>query len=316
MHIIFTERRNNMGSNSKLAYGSDGRAEILLFAPEQLVLVTDKSSPLYDERVELQVDPALVTSILEHGVLESIVVRKNGEREDGTPIVEVVDGRQRVRAAMEANRLLVEAGKPGTIRVPAVPKRADDKKTIAMMVATNEIRRDDPPVTKARKAQRMIDRGCTMDEVCRAFGCSDQTINLWLKLLETDDSVQKAVEEGELPYTVAARELSKMPRAEQAAALSEMRKNGTTKGRKAEKAARAARNGKSAAAVTTDGERVRSRKRLEAVLSVAENEEDEDKISHAIACTLRWVLGQSIRGIQYNESFPDWTVSVMADQEE
>lgn len=301
-----------MGSNSKNAYAADGRTEALLYLPEQLKLVTDKGHPLYDPRVNLPVSQELVHSILEHGVLENVLVRKNGE-ENGIAVIEVVDGRQRVRAAIEANKALLKAGKK-PIRVPAFIVREDDKTTFGIMVATNEIRQDDDPVTKGEKAQRMLKMGATMEEVCRAFGCSDQSIALYLKTLELHPDVQQRVKSGALALSVAARELSKLSREKQLEVLKEMETHGVTKGKKGEKAARNLRNGKGAREVAAEGDRVRSRRRIEALLAVAEGESGKEAAS--IAVVLRWVLGGSIKKIPYGDSFPLWAISTMADQEE
>ena len=99
-----------MGSDSKKLYGAEGRGELLLFDPNTLTIVSDKKHPLYDERATMPVDERLVESIMKSGVLEPVIVRRNGEDEKGRPIVEVVDGRQRVRAAIIANHRIGEQG--------------------------------------------------------------------------------------------------------------------------------------------------------------------------------------------------------------
>lgn len=76
--------------------------------------------PLYDERIFLPIDEAMVRNIRAFGVIEAINVRKNG------PNVEVVDGRQRVRHARIASQRNVEEGLP-PILVPCLsPIKATD----------------------------------------------------------------------------------------------------------------------------------------------------------------------------------------------
>src|ERR1043165_7254460 len=110
-----------MAKNSIDAYGGKGKTNLLFFDPEDLVLVTDVASPLYYHRENLPVSEALVRNIKAKGVLQAIRVCKNVE----TGKVEVVAGRQRVKAAREANRRLVAEGLE-PVQVPAMVGRAGD----------------------------------------------------------------------------------------------------------------------------------------------------------------------------------------------
>ncbi|EOV8176850.1 hypothetical protein ACOIQQ_001253 [Raoultella planticola] len=40
-----------MAKDSKVVYGASGKTNVLTFEPENLHLVTDKTHPLYDERI-------------------------------------------------------------------------------------------------------------------------------------------------------------------------------------------------------------------------------------------------------------------------
>ena len=42
-----------MAKDSKVVYGASGKTNVLTFEPENLHLVTDKTHPLYDERIHL-----------------------------------------------------------------------------------------------------------------------------------------------------------------------------------------------------------------------------------------------------------------------
>ena len=124
-----------------------------MFSPEDLVLVTDCTHPLYDARVELPVDDALVKSILRYGVIEPVVIAK----EHDMPLV--VDGRQRVKAAREADRISNERG--GTpILVQCVYRQGTERDLFEVLVCANEHRHD------------------------VAFVVQAQTIKNWIKLLE------------------------------------------------------------------------------------------------------------------------------------
>ncbi|MEX7734307.1 hypothetical protein AB7B93_27575 [Klebsiella pneumoniae] len=60
-----------MAKNSIDAYGASGKTNVLMFEPENLFLVIDKTHPLYDERINLPIDEGMVLNIKELGVLWS-----------------------------------------------------------------------------------------------------------------------------------------------------------------------------------------------------------------------------------------------------
>jgi len=251
------QRRQEMGSASTKTYGAEGREEFLLLKPENLVVVTDEEHPLYDERVKLPLSEALVLNVMAHGVKVAIIVRKNGEREDGTPIVEVVDGRQRVRAAIEANKRLVKEGKEPLL-VKAQRERGEAADLFGTMVLTNELRQGDGQLVKARKLQRYLAMGRTEEQAAVTFGVTVPTVKNLLTILELHPKVQKAIEEG-LPTNVA-RPLGKLPQEEQPAALEKLIESGNVKGARGVEAAKNVRAGKKADATKV---RMMSRPQLE-----------------------------------------------------
>ena len=91
-----------MAKNSIDAYGASGKTNVLTFEPENLHLVTDKTHPLYDERVHLPLHEPTVLSIMDQGVLEPIIVWKDPE----TGLTCAVEGRQRVKNTLEALSLI------------------------------------------------------------------------------------------------------------------------------------------------------------------------------------------------------------------
>jgi len=215
------------GINQVQATGSKGRKDLLQFDPDDLVIITDKVHPLYDPRAELPVSESLVLNVKALGVLQPIIVRRNGERADGMATMEVVAGRQRVKAAREANkRIRAEGGAP--MLVGAIVKRGDDASLFATIVAENEARQADSPMGRARKLARYMAFGVSEAEAAVVFNCSESTIRNWLALLDCDKSVQDAVEAGRLPATTAAQQFAKMPREEQAAHLANLVESGAT----------------------------------------------------------------------------------------
>lgn len=233
-----------MGSDAKAGYGAAGRFDGLWFEPEDLVLEEDTTYELYDERMEIAVDENLVLNIMRNGVLQPVLVSKQGVNKEGKPVVVVVAGRQRVRAAREANKRLAAAGKV-LVRVPAVKANTDD--FLGVMISENELRRDDPPMTKARKLARYYATGRNDDDATIQFGVTKESLRQWKILLELHPDVQKAVDHRELPAHVAMK-LQHVPFDEQPAVLEEMRKNGELKGGAGERAARGASGQKPAGA--------------------------------------------------------------------
>jgi len=207
-------------SDVKKAWGALGRGDLLYFDPEDLVEVHDKKSALYDERIHLGLDEAHVLNVMEVGVIEPIVVRRNGENDKGQPIVEVVDGRQRRRWAMEANRRLKKAGRE-LIRVPGITRKGDDADMFGVMITLNEVRKNDDAMTRAHKLKRYLDMGRSEEDAAIRFGKSIATIKNLLSLLEAGPEVQEAVSKGKISIQ-AAKKLSAIPKEEQSSALEQV----------------------------------------------------------------------------------------------
>lgn len=61
-----------MAKDSKLVYGASGKTNVLTFEPENLHLVTDKTHPLYDERIHLPISEAMVLNIMDQAFLSRL----------------------------------------------------------------------------------------------------------------------------------------------------------------------------------------------------------------------------------------------------
>jgi ParB family transcriptional regulator, chromosome partitioning protein len=195
---------------------SEGRADIFRVDPNKLVIVIEPSHPLFDERVSLPVDDALVASIMEHGIRQAVTVRRNGS------LFEVMDGRQRVKAAIQANKSLPKSER---ILVPVTMAKDNDVQAAKIMVALNEIRTQDSPMVQASKAKRLLDRGIPKQEVANQFGKPTSWLAQLMKVLDTDDTVQHAVDKGMIAVTAASK-LAALPRDEQKKAMAELRDSG------------------------------------------------------------------------------------------
>ncbi|RQY60822.1 hypothetical protein DF111_01535 [Burkholderia stagnalis] len=258
-----------MAKNSLDAYGAEGKTNLLFFDPEKLVLVTDKSSPLYDERVHLPVDEAMAHNIDYQGITSPIEISKNPETGD----VEVVIGRQRVKACRLANVWRKGRGAP-LRQVPAVVYKGKREHAIDAIVSENELRRADTPLGRAEKMRQLMAIGRGEDQVAMIFGCRVATVRSTLALTECCAEVQKAVDAGKVPVTHAAK-LSRMKPDDQRAKVRELVSAADTK--HGHERARAQREvmGDTAA-------RMKTRKQINDELSKSAGER---------ADALRWVLG-------------------------
>jgi ParB family chromosome partitioning protein len=187
--------------------------------PNNLVIIgldteDDESHPLFDERVFLSVNEALVRNIMTYGIQHPVIVRRAGTQ------YLVIDGRQRVRAAREAAKLQEAAGEY-KVQVPVREAAGTDSRVVGIMVSTNEQRLDDSILTKAAKAARLLDLTGDIEQVGIAFGRKPKTIEMWISLLNTDPRVQTALRENKLS-TSAALELAKLPREQQVEVLEEV----------------------------------------------------------------------------------------------
>ncbi|WP_430307316.1 ParB/RepB/Spo0J family partition protein [Serratia sarumanii] len=258
-----------MAKNSTEAYGASGKTNVLNFEPERLHLVTDRSHPLYDERIHLPLDEAMVLNIMDQGVLEPIIVWKDPE----TGLSCVVDGRQRVRHAIEANKRLAVAGKD-LLFVPAVTKRGSAVRMAQAMISANEIRRADTPLGRAKKMADALERGHDEEDLSLMFGVGVQTIRATLTLLDATQAVKDAVESGDITVT-QARQLANLTPDEQREKVKEV--EAATVGTKGHEKARRQRQ------VIGDAKpRLKSRKEITKALEGASGD---------YAQALRWVLG-------------------------
>ncbi|MCB9914494.1 MAG: ParB/RepB/Spo0J family partition protein [Planctomycetes bacterium] len=160
-------------------------------------------------------DPAgleeLRDSILQHGVLQPVVVRSI---EGG---YELIAGERRWRCARLA----------GLAEIPAIVREVGDQERLELALVENVQRRDLDAMEKARGYKRMQDGlGLTQEQVAKKVGLKRATVANHLRLLELPGEVQQAVSEG-LITMGHARALLALPTAEeQKAALGRIVREG------------------------------------------------------------------------------------------
>ena len=211
-----------MPKASRDSLNAKGKRDAYMFDPEDLVLVTDEKSSLYDERVNLPVDEALVLNIMfaPDGVPQGVLEPVNAARNTETGKVEVIDGRQRVKAAREANKRLKKKGME-PVWMPAILKRVNAHTSMGMLISSNEHRQDDSPLGKAKKAARYISLGRDESEIATLFGVSIASVKNMLGLLDAPAAVRNAVEAGKIS-TSDGYKLSKLEPEEAKAKVAEL----------------------------------------------------------------------------------------------
>lgn len=210
------------GKSSKDAYGAESTFTGLNIDPEALTIVgldcAESECPeLADpSRIDAPGD-TLVASIAEYGIKEPVLIRKLP-----SGAVAVVDGRQRVMAARKVKAKQKKAGADVTILVPCkVDTAGNAADAAATMIVTNEHRRDDSTLTKARKAAAISAMGHADAKVQTMFGVSRVTLANWRTLLQCTPEILAKIEADEIPATLGF-ELGKLPAADQAKRLAEI----------------------------------------------------------------------------------------------
>ena len=130
-------------------------------------------------------DPAaledLTSSILEHGVLQPIAVRRRGDR------YEIVSGERRWRACREL----------GEKDIPVVVVEADDRKMLELALVENIQRQDLDAIEKARGYHELMESfGLTQEEVATRVSQKRSTVANFLRLLDLPQDLQSLVQSG------------------------------------------------------------------------------------------------------------------------
>lgn len=125
----------------------------------------------------------LARSIKTHGVIQPIVVRKQGSH------YEVVAGERRWRAARIA----------GLSEVPCIVRELTDEQNMLVAIIENVQREDLNPIEEAKGIRAMIeDYELTQDEVAKAVSKSRPYITNALRMLKLPDAVLDMVSAGKL----------------------------------------------------------------------------------------------------------------------
>jgi ParB family chromosome partitioning protein len=125
----------------------------------------------------------LATSIRQHGVVEPIIVRKEGAR------YRIMAGERRWRAAQRA----------GLKEVPALLREATDREAFELALVENLQRADLNAIEEAEAYEVLLaDHGLTQEAIAGRVGKERSTVANALRLLKLPDEVRDAVRGGQL----------------------------------------------------------------------------------------------------------------------
>lgn len=255
--------------------------ELLHLDPDEIVIAgldEDDENVLNDtDRTMKPLREEFIRNVMLMGILQPVRVRRDGPR------YVAVAGRGRIRAAREANKRFVEAGSP-KMKVPALLERGDDGHCVGVMIAENELRSNDGPMTKARKLKRLLDLGKSMEEAALVFGVQVQTLEIWKPLLDLDEKVQEAIDAGQISAN-AASPLAALKRADQRAKIEEIIESG---GRVTARATRAA-------AASSNGQEVKAappKRQVMRMLALPKAKFEEAEIDAEFVRGVKWAIGE------------------------
>lgn len=270
-----------MGRSTVEVFGAEGRRDELMFEPESLIIATEEDHPLYDERAFFTPEPGFIENIRQNGILQAITVSRNPD----TDQVFVVDGRQRVMAAIEANKTTKD--KKERVRIPArwIQWDLSGKSLLSTMIMMNSYRKNDPPSIQAKKIARFRKLGASEKEIAEAINVNVQTIGNYLKLLEGTTELREAVDAGEVPKA-EAYELATRSVEEQKALVPQIRQV-----MKENKGKRTGKKKQEIRQILGKGPGMRSKREL---LEMQERAKHIDTVavSQLIIATLDWVMGK------------------------
>lgn len=285
----------------------ESRGDAYIMRAERLTVITDKANPFYEPRADLPLDHPKMLWLIESmkaeatdpknrgcGNIDDLLIRKNGKDSNGKDIYEVIDGRQRVKAAREINRQYAEMEKPPIFLSCRYRSVTEEKDFLRIMATRNECRIETPPSMIAIQVDRLIESGGTWKEAERAFAKPEATLRELLKIARLCEDVHKAVDAEKISVS-AATKFEDMSVQAQRTALRELLESGEkiTPKKAAQKAASTPCADGGIPAPKIKPPRLKTRKEIEARIAVfregIENNAHENRI---FISALEWVLGK------------------------
>lgn len=186
---IGTERKNNMeqqklGRGLAAIFGDESESQsetepIGMVDIDLIVPNADQPRKFFDEEKILE----LKNSIVQHGILQPLAVRKNGNN------YEIIAGERRWRAAKLA----------GLKQVPVNIVSCDDNQALTMSLVENIQRADLNPIEEAEAMRTIMQSsGCTQNDLANMIDKSRSYVTNSLRLLSLPDKIQDLIKIGRL----------------------------------------------------------------------------------------------------------------------
>ncbi|HEY7544062.1 MAG TPA: ParB/RepB/Spo0J family partition protein [Blastocatellia bacterium] len=174
-----TRKALGKGLSALFTQTSQLESELIEIAIDQLDPTADQPRQSFrDDRLD-----ELARSMKTSGVLQPLVVRRNGER------FQIIAGERRWRAAQRA----------GLHRVPCIVKSVPEESMLEISLIENIQREELTPIEEARAFRKLIDQlHVTQEEVAQRVGKDRSTITNSLRLLKLPSEIQRLVEEEKL----------------------------------------------------------------------------------------------------------------------
>ncbi|MDD5084052.1 MAG: ParB/RepB/Spo0J family partition protein [Candidatus Moranbacteria bacterium] len=126
----------------------------------------------------------LSESIKEHGILQPLIVTKNGEKQ-----YELIAGERRFQAAKLA----------GIKSVPVIVREAKDQQKFELAIIENVQRHDLNPIEEAKAYRKLMDEfGLSQEAVAKKMGKSRSAVANISRLLQLPVEIQRALTEGRI----------------------------------------------------------------------------------------------------------------------
>ncbi|MGV7221362.1 MAG: ParB/RepB/Spo0J family partition protein [Nitrospinales bacterium] len=169
----------NFESSMKEDSSSKANESVTFLPVNQIEPNKDQPRTHFDEN-KLQ---ELADSILEHGIIQPVVVQKKGD------FYELIVGERRWRAAK-----LIKFEK-----IPAVIRETTNKESLQLAIIENIHRHDLNPIEEARAYDRLTrEYGLTQESVAKKVGKDRASVTNYLRLLKLSQPVQKDIITGRL----------------------------------------------------------------------------------------------------------------------
>lgn len=279
-----------MGRTQEL--GGESRGQVINYDPDKLILITDRSSRLFQETAVRAPPQWMIDSILEHGVKQEVVLRK-GPLKRGIQYMEVVVGRRRVLATRAANVIRAARGEDPILLRGRVFVGTDEE-AVALIQIENHHRELPSMLDDAISARNALELGTSETTVLARLRWSKSNLHLHLALLDCDKSVHDAVA-SRLIADKAVKALVKLERDKQPEMVRQLVESGATGGKKAKAAVEAAHPESVGEVAKQPRGRARAviEKKIQEIDDLLEHAKKADRpLLQQTSAALRWTLGE------------------------